>query len=205
MLLLRLRQAIRPQHQQQHNRQFTATRRNNDDNFDAPFTTISESGFTESQMEVRRGIQQITNEFSLKYWLERDQTKQYPHELYDLVQKNQFIGIALPTEFGGSGLGIAEAAVMLQTIAESGAGVSGAQSIHANVYPIMPIVEFASQEQKKEWIPRIIEGDIRSCFMITEPNVGLETLKLKTKAEKRGNKWVINGSKVSDSRKEMFS
>jgi len=165
-------------------------------NFDAPFTTISESGFSDSQLEVRQAIQTITNRFDLQYWLERDQTATYPHELYDEMQKGQWIGIALPVEFGGAGLGISEATVMLQTIAESGAGVSGAQSIHANVYPVMPIVKFASQEQKQDWLPKIIQGDIRSCFMITEPNVGLETLKLKTKAEKRGGKWVINGSKV---------
>lgn len=171
-------------------------------NFDAPFTSISESGFSESQMDVRQAIQAITEQFDNSYWLARDQKSEYPHELYDALQAGQWIGVALPTEYGGAGLGISEAAVMLQTIAESGAGVSGAQSIHANVYPVMPIVEFASERQKQDWLPRIIGGAIRSCFMITEPNVGLETLKIKTKAEKRGDKWVINGSKVCEECKD---
>lgn len=165
-------------------------------NFDAPFTTISESGFTSSQLQVREAIQAITNNFDLQYWYDKDKREEYPHELYDSLQKDGWIGITLPIEYGGAGLGISEATIMLQTIAESGAGVSGAQSIHANVYPIMPIKEFASDEQRKSWLPAIIEGKIRSCFMITEPNVGLETLKLKTKAEKKVDKWVINGSKV---------
>lgn len=119
-----------------------------------------------------------------------------PHELYDALLEGQWIGICLPPEYGGAGLGIAEAAMMLQTIAESGGGVSGAQSIHANIYPVMPLIEFASDEQKTDWLPRILDGRIRSCFMITEPNVGSETLKIKTRAEKRGNKWIVNGQKV---------
>ena len=162
----------------------------------APFTMMSESGFTPSQLGVRGAIQAITDKFGLDYWLERDRTGTYPHELYDELQRGQWIGLTLPTQYGGANLGISEACIMLQTIAESGAGVSGAQSIHANVYPMMPIIEFASDSQKQKWLPQLIQGQIRSCFMITEPNVGLETLKLKTKAEKKGDKWIINGSKV---------
>lgn len=132
-------------------------------------------------------------------------TRSDPHELYDALAEGGWVGICMPPEYGGAGLGISEATVMLQTIAESGASVSGAQSIHANVYPIMPLIEFASQEQKEDWLPRILDGRIRSCFMITEPNVGLETLKIKTRAEKRGDKWVINGSKIWTSSAQVAS
>lgn len=92
---------------------------------------------------------------------------------------------------------------MLQTIAESGGGVSGAQSIHANVYPIMPLIEFGSEDQKNDWLPKILDGRIRSCFMITEPNVGSETLKIKTTARKEGKKWIINGQKVGNTNSLM--
>lgn len=88
-------------------RAFTSTR-STPTNFDAPFTTISESGLSDSQLEVRQAIQAIANKFDLHYWLERDQSGTYPHELYDELQKAGFIGIALPTEFGGAGLGISE-------------------------------------------------------------------------------------------------
>lgn len=111
----------------------------------------------------------------------------------------------MPESLGGAGLGISEATVMLQTIAESGAAVAGAQSIHANIYPLMPIIEFASAAQHSDWLPKMIDGRIRSCFGITEPTTGLETLKLKTKAVKKGDKYVVNGSKIWTSSAQVAS
>lgn len=86
---------------------------------------------------------------------------------------------------------------MLQTIAESGASVAGAQSIHANVYPVLPIIAYGTEEQKKEWLPKIAKGEIRTCFGVTEANNGSETLKLQTSAKRDGDKYVVNGQKVS--------
>ncbi|PWN33427.1 acyl-CoA dehydrogenase NM domain-like protein [Meira miltonrushii] len=165
----------------------------------------SQSGLSESQLDVREAIRQLTSQFSNDYWRDCDKESRYPHELYDALSEGQWIGITLPTQYGGAGLGISEAAMMLQTIAESGGGVSGAQSIHANVYPIMPLIEFGSEEQKNDWLPRILDGRIRSCFMITEPNVGSETLKIKTTARKEGNKWIINGQKIWTSSAQVAS
>ena len=81
--------------------------------------------------------------------------ERYPHELHKALTEAGYLGIAIPVEYGGSGLGIAAATVMMQTIAESGAGIAGAQSIHANVYPLQPVVKFASEEQKKEMVARL--------------------------------------------------
>ncbi|KAI3485985.1 hypothetical protein L1887_50564 [Cichorium endivia] len=120
----------------------------------AEFTGMSEQGLTESQ---------------------RSRNAEYPHELYDALSAGRWIGICMPESLGGAGLGISEATVMLQTIAESGGAIAGAQSIHANIYPLMPIIEFASAEQHAVWLPKMIDGRIRSCFGITEPTTGSET------------------------------
>lgn len=157
---------------------------------------MSEEGLSSTQLSIRESISSICTQYPDTYWLEKEKTSTYPHELYDSLVSNGFIGLCIPEEYGGSGLGASEALVMLQTIAESGASVAGAQSIHANVYPVLPIIAFGSEEQKKDWLPKIAQGKIRTCFGVTEPGTGSETLKLKTSARKEGEEWIVNGQKV---------
>ncbi|KAI7186238.1 acyl-CoA dehydrogenase [Hortaea werneckii] len=140
------------------------------------------SGFTDEQLTVRDAIFKICENFPDDYWMERDQTETYPHELHAALAKDGWLGIALPENLGGSGLGISEATMMLQSIAESGAGLAGAQSIHANVYATQPVSKFATEDQRDRFLRKIISGEWRTCFGVTEPNTGLETLKLKTLA-----------------------
>jgi len=102
----------------------------------------------------------------------------------------------MPEEYGGAGLGIAEAALMMQAIAESGAGFSGASAVHMNIFGLNPVVVFGSDEQKKRMLPPLIAGKERACFAVTEPNTGLNTTRIKTKAERKGNRYVISGQKV---------
>jgi len=102
----------------------------------------------------------------------------------------------MPEAYGGSGLGISEAAVMMQAIAESGAGFSGASAVHMNIFGLNPVVVYGSEEQKKRWLAPLIAGKERACFAVTEPNTGLNTKKLKTKAEKRGDQYYVSGQKV---------
>lgn len=153
-------------------------------------------GFTEEQLTVRDAIFKICANFSDDYWMERDQTETYPHELHAALAKDGWIGIALPEELGGAGLGISEATMMLQTIAESGAGLAGAQSIHANVYATQPVAKFATPEQRKRFLTKIVSGEWRTCFGVTEPNTGLETLKLTTTARRDGDGYLISGQKI---------
>ncbi|KAK3067998.1 hypothetical protein LTR53_014770 [Teratosphaeriaceae sp. CCFEE 6253] len=156
------------------------------------------SGFTEEQMAVRDAIFKICANFSDDYWMEHDQTETYPHELHAALAKDGWIGIALPEDLGGSGLGISEATMMLQSIAESGAGLAGAQSIHANVYATQPVSKFATPDQRKRFLSQIISGEWRTCFGVTEPNTGLETLKLKTTATPTsdGSGYTVTGQKI---------
>ena len=154
------------------------------------------SGFSQVQLDVREAVSKICHEFPDSYWAEHDESGVYPHELHTALAKNGWIGIALPEELGGAGLGISEATMMLQTISESGAGVAGSQSIHANVYATQSVAKFATIDQRKEMLPKIISGESRVCFGVTEPNTGLETLKLRTRAIQDSNGYNISGQKI---------
>ncbi|KAK8431172.1 acyl-CoA dehydrogenase/oxidase [Phyllosticta citricarpa] len=153
-------------------------------------------GFSDDQMSVREAISKICSNFPDEYWAERDETGEYPHELHAALAKDGWIGVALPEELGGAGLGISEATMMLHTIAESGAGIAGAQSIHANVYATQPVAKFASPEQRQRMLSKLISGEARTCFGVTEPNTGLETNKLQTFAKRDGDSYLVSGQKI---------
>lgn len=168
------------------------------------------SGFSAEQMTVRDAVMKVCSNFSDEYWMEHDYNEEYPTELHAALAKDGWIGIALPENLGGAGLGISEATMMMQTIAESGAGMAGAQSVHANVYATQPIAKFATPEQRDQFLRKIISGEWRTCFGVTEPNTGLETLALKTTATKDGDGYIINGQKtwitnaqIADKSKQM--
>ena len=102
----------------------------------------------------------------------------------------------MPTEAGGAGLGITEAAIMMQTVAESGGGIAAASAVHMNIFGLHPVVVFGTKEQQQRWLPPLISGEHKACFGVTEPNTGLNTLKLKTKAVRQGDHYVVNGQKI---------
>ena len=154
------------------------------------------SGFAELQLDVRESIAKICSNFPDDYWAAHDRSGDYPHELHAALAKDGWIGIALPEHLGGAGLGISEATMMLQTISQSGAGMAGAQSVHANVYATQPVAKFATEDQKREMLPGLIRGESRTCFGVTEPDTGLETLKLKTRAIRDGDSYLITGQKI---------
>ena len=150
----------------------------------------------EDQEAIRSAVEDICAGFGDDYWLKKDKEGGFPEDFYSAMAKNGWLGIAMPTEYGGAGLGILEAAIMMETVSTSGAGLSGASTIHMNVFGLHPVVVFGSDEQKKRWLPAIINGENKACFGVTEPNTGLNTLKLKTMAVKQGDKYIVNGQKV---------
>ena len=152
--------------------------------------------FTPEQEAIREAIGKICARFGDDYWLKKDKEGGFPKELHQALAKDGWLGVAMPEDYGGSGLGITEAAVMMQTIAESGAGFSGASAVHMNIFGLNPVVVFGTPEQKKRMLPGLIAGKERACFAVTEPNTGLNTTRIKTKAEKKGGKYVISGQKV---------
>ncbi|KAF7552538.1 hypothetical protein G7Z17_g4271 [Cylindrodendrum hubeiense] len=155
------------------------------------------AGFTENQLTVRDAVSQVCQEFPNTYWQEHDQEEKDPKEFHAALAKDGWLGIALPESLGGSGLGISEATMMMQTITESGAGMAGAQSIHANVYATQPLARFGSKEQLETTIPNIVSGKWRVCFGVTEPNAGLDTLRLATTAKKNSDgSYSVTGQKI---------
>ena len=151
---------------------------------------------TEDQQSVAEVIARICAEFGDDYWLARDADGRFPTELHATLAKDGWLGICIPEEYGGAGLGIGEAAVMMQAIAESGAGMSGASAVHMNIFGLSPVVRFGSEAQKRRMLPPLVAGRERACFAVTEPNTGLDTTQLRTRAERAGEAYVVNGQKV---------
>ena len=151
---------------------------------------------SEQQSEIRESILRICARFDDEYWLERDSKGGFPHDLHLAMAQGGWLGIAMPEEVGGAGLGITEATVMMQAIAESGGGASAASAIHMNIFGLNPVVKFGSAEQKARMLKPLIEGREKACFAVTEPTTGLDTTKLRTMAVKKGDHYVVHGQKV---------
>lgn len=152
--------------------------------------------FSPEQEQIRDAVARICAQFDADYWLEADRTGTFPHDFCAALAADGWLGIAMPTDYGGSGLGMTEAALMMQTIAQSGAAMSGASAVHMNIFGPNPIVVFGTDEQKRRMLPPLIAGKQRACFGVTEPDAGLDTTRLKTKAELNGDHYVVNGRKV---------
>jgi acyl-CoA dehydrogenase len=148
------------------------------------------------QQSLREAIEKICARFGDDYWLKRDGDGKFPEELYRALADDGWLGVCIPQDYGGSGLGIGEAAVMMETIAASGAGFSGASAVHMNIFGLNPVAVYGTPEQKRRMLPPIAAGKAKACFAVTEPNAGLETGKLQTRAERRGDRYVINGAKI---------
>jgi acyl-CoA dehydrogenase len=152
--------------------------------------------YTEEQTAIRDAIAKICSGFDDAYWLKRDREGGFPHDFYDALAREGWLGICTAEAHGGSGLGITEAAIMMRTIAESGAGMTGASAVHINIFGLNPVAVYGTQEQKDRMLRPMAEGREKACFAVTEPNTGLNTTQLKLKAEKKGDRYVVNGQKI---------
>ncbi len=152
--------------------------------------------FNAEQQAISDAVGKICADFGLDYWRALDRDGGFPHDFYRAIAKAGWLGIAMPAEFGGAGLGITEAALMMRTVAESGAALSGASAIHMNIFGLHPVVKYGTPEQKMRWLPPLIAGEQQACFAVTEPDAGLDTLKLKTFARREGDKYIVNGQKI---------
>ena len=145
---------------------------------------------------IQEAIERICRDFDAGYWLRKDLDGGFPSDFHQAMAHAGWLGIAMPQAYGGAGLGISEAAIMMQAIAASGAGFSGASAVHMNIFGLHPVVVFGTDEQKQRWLPPLIQGRDTACFGVTEPDTGLNTLKLKTKAIRTGDHYVVQGQKV---------
>lgn len=151
---------------------------------------------SEEQEAIREGVGRITARFDDDYWRRTDETGEFPEAFVAAMAEGGWLGVAMPEQVGGSGLGLTEASIVMQTVAQSGAGFSGASAIHLNIFGPMPIVKFGTAEQKAAALPRIISGEDKMCFAVTEPNSGLDTSSLETRAERTNDGYRINGRKI---------
>ncbi|MET0906095.1 MAG: acyl-CoA dehydrogenase family protein [Tardiphaga sp.] len=149
-----------------------------------------------NQESIRDTIEKICARFDDAYWLKKDKEGGFPIEFHKAIADAGYLGICIPEEYGGSGLGITDAAIMMRAISESGAGMSGASAVHMNVFGLNPVVVFGTPEQCARMLPPIVAGTEKSCFAVTEPNTGLNTTQLKTRAVRKGDRYVVNGQKV---------
>ncbi len=151
---------------------------------------------TEDQQNIREAVLKHCSQFSDDYWLERDREGAFAHDFYQSMADAGWLGIAMPESVGGAGLGITEAAIMMQAVSESGGGMTAASSIHGPVFSLEPIALFGTEEQQQRMIPPMLSGQQKMCFAVTEPNVGLDTTRLKTRAEKCDGGYRVNGEKI---------
>ena len=151
---------------------------------------------TDDQRAIQDAIGRICAGFGDDYWLKKDREGGFPTGFYDALAREGWLGICTAEAQGGAGLGVTEATIMMRTIAESGAGLSGASAVHINIFGLKPVDVFGTQAQKDRMIRPMAEGREKACFGVTEPNTGLNTTQLKLRAEKRGDRYVVNGQKV---------
>lgn len=152
--------------------------------------------FTPDQLALRDAVSRICDRYPDDYWLERDREGGFPEPLHADLARDGWLGIAMPQEYGGAGLGMTEAALMMQTIAASGAGFTGASAVHMNIFGLNPVVVFGSDEQRARWLEPLIAGREKACFAVTEPDAGLDTTKLSTRAVRDGDDYVVHGRKI---------
>ncbi len=146
--------------------------------------------------DIQEGVARLCERFGDEYWLNKDREGTFPNEFYRAIADGGWLGIAMPQEFGGAGLGITEAAIMMRTISQSGAGMSGASAVHMNIFGLQPVVVFGTEVQKDRMLPPLIRGDEKACFAVTEPDAGLNTIAIKTRAERIGGHYRITGQKI---------
>lgn len=155
---------------------------------------ISPAG--EALQAIGNAVARVCTQFDDDYWLKTDETGDWPETFCQAMADGGWLGIAFPEEYGGSGLGLLEAATMMQAVTRSGAGYSGASAIHLNIFGPKPLEKFGTEAQKQRHLPKLISGAQKMCFAVTEPNSGLDISSLETRAERTNSGYLINGRKI---------
>ena len=152
--------------------------------------------FTFEQQQITTSVQKLTEQFSDEYWLKRDEDGKFPEDFCRAIADSGYMGIAMPQEYGGAGLGITEAALLLQAISASGAGNGGVSSVSIGIFGLNPVVKYGTPEQKQRMLPPVIQRKDIACFGVTEPDAGLDTTRLKLRAVRKGDRYIVHGQKI---------
>jgi len=145
---------------------------------------------------LREEVRALCRRFEPGYWLDHDQSGEYPWEFLKAFAERGWLGLVIPERYGGSGLGVTEAGVLLEAVCESGAGLSGASPIHFYMFPLTPVIKHGSEAMKEACLPGLARGELLAAFGVTEPSSGSDTSRITTRAERHEGGWVIGGQKV---------
>jgi acyl-CoA dehydrogenase len=151
---------------------------------------------SEDHRAIRDGVSAVVRSFDDEYWLARDDDGEFPRAFHRAMADAGWLGITMPPEYGGAGLGVTEAVIMLHEVASHGGGMAAASTVHINLFGPHPIVVFGTPEQRQRWLPRLVEGKDQCCFGFTEPDAGLNTTAIKTFAQKVPGGYLVHGQKV---------
>lgn len=151
---------------------------------------------TADRLQIAESVQKVCDQYDDDFWLKKDQNKEFPEEFHAAMAESGWLGITMPTEYGGAGLGVIEAALMMHTVGRSAGAFAACSTIHINLFGPHAIIKHGSSEQKSRWIPRLISGADKVAFGVTEPDAGLDTTSIKTRAIRHGAEYEISGSKV---------
>lgn len=151
---------------------------------------------SDEHLAIRDAMQKLCAEFDDEYWSQKDQDSEFPHEFHKAMADGGWLGITMPEELGGSGLGVTEAAVMMNTVASCGGAAAAMSTIQINLFAPHPVVVLGTEEQKQRMLVPLINGSEKTCFGVTEPNAGLNTTQIKTRAEKVDGGYIVNGAKI---------
>lgn len=157
---------------------------------------MADFALTDDQLMVREAAQDIVGQFDDEYWADKDANHEFPTEFYDLLAEKGWLGLTTPTEYGGHGLGITEATLLLEAVAAAGGAMNAASSIHMTIFGMHPVIKHGSEELKQANLPLIAQGKTHVCFGVTEPDAGLDTTRVTTFAKRRGDDYIVSGRKV---------
>jgi acyl-CoA dehydrogenase len=160
-------------------------------------------GLTEDQIAIRNAVEAIMKDFPDEYWEGKDDRHEFPWEFYNAFVANGFLGVTIPEQYGGSGLGLTEAALILGAVSGSGAGLSGCTAVHVGIFGMSPVVKFGGDAMREKYLPQLVSGELHVCFGVTEPDAGTDTTRITTFAKRDGDHYVINGRKVWTSKAEQ--
>ncbi len=151
---------------------------------------------SEDQRLIRDSVAELARKFDDQYWMEKDRDHQFPTEFYRAIADGGWLGICIPEEYGGHGLGITEASILAEQVSRSGGGMNAATAIHLSLFGMQPVIVHGSEELKQRTLPRVARGEMHVCFGVTEPGAGLDTSRITTFARRDGDHYVVNGRKV---------
>ncbi|WP_030521067.1 acyl-CoA dehydrogenase family protein [Nocardia rhamnosiphila] len=151
---------------------------------------------SEDQRLIRDSVAELARKFDDQYWMEKDREHEFPTEFYRAIADGGWLGLCIPEEYGGHGLGITEASILAEQVSRSGGGMNAATSIHMSIFGMQPVIVHGSEELKQRTLPRVARGDLHVCFGVTEPGAGLDTSRITTFARRDGDRYVVNGRKV---------